>query len=100
MPQARALRIDKGPRGSKDAQTLLVAMRRLATSVSPSAHIRLFNRILENPANVKRGKHREVGTVSVNSFRVVQEVMRKVCWIVGTNVLSPAALSDQALIGT
>src|SRR5713226_5084384 len=31
---------------------------------------------------------------------VVQEVFRKACWMVGTNVLEPTALSDQALIGT
>ena len=39
-------------------------------------------------------------TVSVNFLRVVQEVVRKACWIVGTNVLSDQALSDQTLIGT
>ena len=41
-----------------------------------------------------------VVTVSVNSFQVVQEVLRKACWIVGTNVLESAALSDQDLVGT
>ena len=41
-----------------------------------------------------------VATVSVNSLQVVQEVLRKACWIVGTNVLESAALSDQDLIGT
>jgi transposase len=30
----------------------------------------------------------------------VEEVVRKACWIVGTNVLESMALSDQALIGT
>ncbi len=39
-------------------------------------------------------------SVSVNYLQVVQEVLRKACWIVGTNVLEPAALSDEALIGT
>jgi transposase len=39
-------------------------------------------------------------SVSVNYFQVVQEVLRKACWIVGTNILEPAALSDQVLIGT
>ena len=39
-------------------------------------------------------------SVSVNYPQAVQEVLRKACWIVGTNVLSPRALSDQALIGT
>ena len=41
-----------------------------------------------------------MATVSVNFQQVVEEVVRKACWIVGTNVLSPTALSDQALIGT
>ncbi len=41
-----------------------------------------------------------VVTVSVNSLQVVQEVLRKACWIVGTNVLESAALSDQDLVGT
>lgn len=41
-----------------------------------------------------------VVSVRVNYPQVVQEVLRKACWIVGTNVLSPAALSHEALIGT
>jgi transposase len=41
-----------------------------------------------------------VATVSVNYLRVVQEVLRKACWIVGTNILEPTALSDQQLIAT
>jgi len=41
-----------------------------------------------------------VATVSVNHFQVVQTVLRKACWIVGTNVLESATLSDQALIST
>jgi len=41
-----------------------------------------------------------VATVSVNFLQAVQEVFRKACWIVGTNVLEPAVLSDQALIDT
>jgi transposase len=41
-----------------------------------------------------------MATVSVNFLQVVVEVVRKACWIVGTNVLSPTALSDQTLIGT
>jgi transposase len=41
-----------------------------------------------------------VATVSVNSLQVVREVFRKACWIVGTNILEPTALSDQVLIGT
>jgi len=38
-------------------------------------------------------------TVSINFQQVVEEVVRKACWIVGTNVLESMALSDQALIG-
>ncbi len=41
-----------------------------------------------------------VAAVSVNFLQVTQEVLHKACWIVGTNVLEPAVLSDQALIGT
>jgi transposase len=41
-----------------------------------------------------------VATVNVNYFQVVREVFRKACWIVGTNILEPASLSDEALIGT
>src|SRR6266700_5205313 len=41
-----------------------------------------------------------VVTLSVNYLQVVQEVLRKACWIVGTNVLELAALSDQQLIAT
>jgi transposase len=39
-----------------------------------------------------------VVTVSVNYLRAMQEVLRKACWIVGTNVLEPTALSDQQLM--
>ena len=41
-----------------------------------------------------------IATMSVNFQQVVEEVLRKACWIVGTNVLEPTILSDQALIGT
>lgn len=41
-----------------------------------------------------------VATVTVNQQQVDQEALRKACWIVGTNVLDPAMLSDQALITT
>ena len=41
-----------------------------------------------------------VATVSVNFLQVMQEVLRKACWIVGTNVLEPTVLSDQKLIST
>ena len=41
-----------------------------------------------------------VASVNVNYLQVAQEVFRKACWIVGTNMLEPASLSDEALIGT
>src|SRR6266705_4515376 len=41
-----------------------------------------------------------VTTVSVNQEWVAQEAFRKACWIVGTNVLEPTALSDHDLIAT
>ena len=39
-------------------------------------------------------------TVSVNFRQVMQDTLRKACWIVGTNILEPAQLSDQTLIET
>ena len=39
-----------------------------------------------------------VATITVNQERVAQETFRNACWIVGTNVLEPAVLSDQQLI--
>jgi transposase len=39
-------------------------------------------------------------TLSVNWLQVVQEVLHKACWIVGTNIVDAADLSDQELIGT
>jgi transposase len=41
-----------------------------------------------------------VATVSVNQEQVEREAFRKACWIVGTNVLEQAVLSDEQLIGT
>jgi transposase len=41
-----------------------------------------------------------VATVSVNQQQVAQEAFRNACWIVGTNVLEQARLSDQHLIDT
>jgi len=38
--------------------------------------------------------------VSINQDMVEQEALRKACWIVGTNILSPTELSDQALATT
>jgi transposase len=41
-----------------------------------------------------------VATVTLNQQQIDQEALRKACWIVGTNVLEPAMLSDQALVTT
>ena len=41
-----------------------------------------------------------LATVSVNQQQVEQEAARKACWIVGTNELDPALLSDQQLVTT
>lgn len=41
-----------------------------------------------------------VATVTVNQEQVDQEAVRKACWIVGTNVLDLALLSDQQLVTT
>lgn len=41
-----------------------------------------------------------VPTVSLNQEQVAQEAVHKTCWIVGTNVLDPAVLSDQQLVTT
>jgi transposase len=41
-----------------------------------------------------------VATVRINQELVEQEALRKACWIVGTNVLDPALLSEQQLVTT
>jgi transposase len=41
-----------------------------------------------------------VATVTINQEQVEQEAFRKACWIVGTNVLETAELSDQAVTKT
>ncbi len=38
-----------------------------------------------------------VAAMSINQEQVEQEALRKACWIVGTNILAPAMLSDQQL---
>ncbi len=38
-----------------------------------------------------------VATVTINQERVEQEAFRKACWIVGTNILETAELSDETL---
>ena len=41
-----------------------------------------------------------VATVKVNQKQVEEETARKACWIIGTNVLEMAVLSDQQLVTT
>jgi transposase len=41
-----------------------------------------------------------VAAVRINQGLVEQEALRKACWIVGTNILDPALLSDQHLVTT
>jgi transposase len=41
-----------------------------------------------------------MATVTVNQVQVDEEALRKACFIVGTNVLETAVLSDQALVTT
>jgi transposase len=41
-----------------------------------------------------------VANITINQERVAQETFRNACWIIGTNVLEPAVLSDQQLIMT
>jgi transposase len=41
-----------------------------------------------------------VAAATVNQVRVDEEALRKACFIVGTNVLDPALLTDQALMLT
>ncbi len=41
-----------------------------------------------------------VVTVSLNQEQVAQEAFRKACWLVGTNILDSAVLSDQQLVTT
>jgi transposase len=41
-----------------------------------------------------------VTTVTINQEQVEQEAFRKACWIVGTNILETAELSDEALTTT
>src|SRR5579863_2046225 len=71
----------------------------------------LHTEVIAHPHYEGKGRPRKDGTpsgyqwqvmttVSVNFLLVVQEVLRKACWIVGTNILEPATLSDQTLIGT
>jgi transposase len=71
----------------------------------------LHTTLVAHPQYAGKGRPRKDGspscyqwqlelTLSVNFLQVVQEVFRKACWIVGTNILEPATLSDQALIGT
>ncbi len=41
-----------------------------------------------------------VTTVTINQERIEQEAFRKACWVIGTNILEAAELSDHALTTT
>jgi len=75
------------------------------------AWIEVQSQIIAHPQYGSKGRPRQdesptstqwqlLATVSVNFAHVVQEVFRKACWIVGTNVLESEGLSDQALVTT
>jgi transposase len=48
----------------------------------------------------RAGRRQVATTVTINQEQVEQEALRKACWIVGTNVLDPAVLSDEQLVTT
>src|SRR5437667_3542184 len=67
--------------------------------------------VLAHPRHAGKGRPRKeaspttyqwqiVATVTVNQPRVDEEALRKACFIVGTNELESAALSDQELVAT
>lgn len=75
------------------------------------AWIEVQSQIIAHPQYGSKGRPRQdasptstqwqlLATVSVNSAHVVQEVFRKACWIVGTNILESGVLCDQALVTT
>jgi len=72
--------------------------------------LHVHNSLVAHPQYEGRGRPRKasppashqwqiVATVSVNQEQVEREAFRKACWIVGTNVLEQAVLSDEQLIG-
>ena len=73
--------------------------------------LEIHNELVAHPQYEGRGRPRKdaspasqqwqiVPTVSLNQEQVAQEAVHKACWIVGTNVLDPAVLSDQQLVTT
>jgi transposase len=75
------------------------------------AWLEIHSEVLAHPQYVGKGRPRKnasptshqwqmVATVSINQELIEQEALRKACWIVGTNVLAPAILSDQQLVTT
>jgi transposase len=73
--------------------------------------LEIHSKLVAHPQYAGKGRPRKdgspmsqqwqmVATVSINQERVEQEALRKACWIVGTNVLAPAILSDQHLVTT
>jgi transposase len=73
--------------------------------------LEIHSEVVAHPQYASKGRPRKgasptghqwqiVATVSINQELVEQEALRKACWIVGTNVLAPALLSDQQLVTT
>ncbi len=75
------------------------------------AWLEIHSELVTHPEYAGKGRPRKdvsptnhqwqiVATVSINQEQAEQETLRKACWIVGTNVLAPAVLSDQQLTTT
>jgi transposase len=75
------------------------------------AWLLLHTELVAHPRHASRGRPRKdapilteewqiVATATINQELVKQEAFRKACWIVGTNILETAELSDEALTTT
>jgi len=78
---------------------------------SKPAWLEVHSELVAHPQYTNKGRQRQdanptshqwqiATTVTVNQEQVKQEALRKACWIVGTNVLDSAVLSDQQLVTT
>jgi transposase len=89
-----------------DAQTAMEREKK-----SQPAWLDIHHELVAHARHVSRGRPRKedsplkeewqiVATVTINQERVEQQAFRKGCWIVGTNILEDAELSDHALTTT
>jgi transposase len=89
-----------------DAQTAMEREKK-----SQPAWRDIHHELVAHARHVGRGRPRKkdsllkeewqiVATVTINQERVKQEAIRSACWIVGTNILEDAELSDHALTTT